>query len=983
MQNGTHFLSALKSRLYFVCVVIALLSTSALQAQERGGIKGKITDKEDKFDIVGATISAKSLTTDIVKGAVTNRKGEYSIVGLQAGTYRIKVTAIGYKEFEQNIEVAQGATGTLDIVLKFDALNMQEVVVTGNAGLPTSKLRLGNAIGLVSEKDIDNAPVRSVGQLLDSRTTGVQIWNSSGLLGATPQIQLRGVGNLNGNSAPLIFIDGVRITNTNTNELGGIDGRDGQSVSTLNFINPADIERIEILKGASAATLYGSDAANGVIQIFTKSGANASSPLSFSFSSELRVYDWSLFSSKMSRAAEEFVRLGSGLGNTQNLNVRGKADRFSFFASVTSRDDNNGMKASNQNFTDFKTNITFTPDEVSNIKFGASYTRDFVARPDADNNNQATSGWFSQLMKQDSVGAGSDFRNPFTGILFFRESIYDKLHNDVTSVRQSGNLQYSRTLPADIKLEVRLGYENITRDQLKFTEQGFVNSPNGSRAQETTTIQSYTLYSTLSKRFDLAEKLKLDLSAGADYFNTNRYRRSGASNTFDPGFDAATQFGLGTTVTVFEERTIFATGSLFGQGQFAYDDRLFVTLGVRADKSSSFGGDAPARIYPKVSASYLLPVEGISPILSTAKLRGSFGFAGKQPDPGTADLTFARLNIFATPATIISRPGNQQLTPSLTNEAEAGVDISVFEGRAGVEFTYYQQNVTSDLFNVRTAPSQGYGGREQFFNLGKIRTTGLEASVFATVQLAEQLSWETRVNVSTVDNTVLDDGGFPFTAGPFAATPFVRVQTGRRVAEIYLPVMVTNQFGTASNAPDPTFFGPVTPMLTGNWTNTFTLSRNLTLNVNVGWATGFSVWNLTRANMHRNGIWDADFTEADMAAGTAASRVAEAQRTPEQIAALVKFNQQTVSQSAVFIERGDYIKLREARLSYVFPDEWFGNVLRNVTLSLAGNNLFIWSGYKGFDPEVSVGGSSLLNRGADNRSIPNPRVFILHASFQF
>lgn len=968
---------------YLVCTVFMLALFCTLQAQERGEIKGKITDAGDKFEVIGATVSAVNTATGIVKGAVTNRKGEYTIGGLQAGKYTLTIKALGYKKFEQSVEVPQGQIVVTNLSITSDALRSEEVIVTGNAGLPTSKLRLGNAIGLVSEKDIDNAPVRSVGQLLDSRTTGVQIWNSSGLLGATPQIQLRGVGNLNGNSAPLIFIDGVRITNTNTNDLGGIDGRDGQSVSTLNFINPADIERIEILKGASAATLYGSDAANGVIQIFTKSGANASSPLSFSFSSELRAYDWSLFSSKMSRAAEEFVRLGSGLGNTQNLNVRGKADRFSFFAGVTVRGDNNGMKASNQNFADFKTNITFTPDDVSNIKFGASYTRDFVSRPDADNNNQATSGWFSQLMKQDSVGTKQDFRNPYTVILFFGEGIYDKLHNDVTSVRQSGNLQYARTLPADIKLEVRLGYENITRDQLKFTEQGFVNSPNGSRRQETTTIESYTLYGTLAKRFEFSEKLHFDLSAGVDYYNTNRYRRSGSSNTFDPGFDAATQFGLGTTVTTFEERTIFATGSIFGQGQFAYDDRLFVTLGVRADKSSSFGGDAPARIYPKVSASYLLPVEGITPILSSTKLRASFGFAGKQPDPGAADLTFGRLDIFAVPSTVITRPGNPQLSPSLTNEAEAGVDISLFEGRAGLEFTYYQQNVTSDLFNVRTAPSQGFGGREQFFNLGRIRTTGLEASVFANVQIAEQFSWETRVNLSTVDNTVLDDGGFPFTAGPFAATPFVRVQTGRRVAEIYLPVTVMNQYGTASNAPTSTFFGPVTPTLTGNWTNTFTLARSLTLSVNIGWAAGFSVWNLTRANMHRNGIWDADFSEADMTAGVAASRVAEALRTPQQIADLIKFNQQTTSQSEVFIERGDYVKLREATLSYVLPDEWFASALRNFTISLAGNNLFILSGYKGFDPEVSVGGSSLLNRGADNRSIPNPRVFIVRASFQF
>ncbi len=970
---------AKKCCLYFFACILCAGSFSF--AQNKGDIHGAIKDASTGEEVINANIMIAGTT----RGTTSSINGTYMLDQVAPGTYVLVVKVLGYKNAQRTLVVGSGSALEANFSLAQDILQTDEVIITGNAGLPTSKLRLGNAISVISEKDLAIAPVRTVTQLFDARTSGIQIWNSSGLAGTTSQIQLRGVGNLNGNSGPLIYVDGVRMNYSNTNGAGTIDTKDGQSVSSLNFINPADIDRVEILKGVSAATLYGSDAANGVIQIFTKSGANAQRPLQFDFWSESRGTDWSIYDNKLSRAAEEYVRAGTGAGYTQHLDVRGKGDRFNFYGALTNRTDNTGFKASNNDNFDIKGNFNYTPDDVSSFKFGAAYTKDYVSRPDADNTSQNTSGWMSQLMKIDSAGADVDYKNPYTGIQFYNQGAYDKLHNEYNSRRYSGNFAYTRKLPLGIELETRFGYEDISGDQVRWFEQGFVSSVNGSRSRDFRQVNAYNFTATLAKLFTLADEIDLAASVGTDYFRTSSLLSNISSGTFDPGFDQVSQFGAQTSFSEFEQKMVFATGSLFAQGQFSLYNRMFVTLGIRADKSSSFGGDATPRLYPKVSASYLLPVDGMTSWLTTAKLRGSFGLAGKQPDPGAADLAFRRdAFLVGNSSTIIQRPGEISLKPSVTNEVEGGTELSFFDGRVGTEVTYYVQNTTNDLFNVRTAPSEGFGGREQTFNLGQIRTTGIEASVFANVQLSEWLSWDTRVNASKVNNEVIDDGGYPFTAGPFKATPMVRVEKGHRVGELYSPVMILNQYGTASLSTESRWFGGVTPSFTGNFVNTFNAFNRVSLTVNVAWATDFWIWNLTRANLHRNGIFDADFTKEMMDAGVAASKVVETARTADQISALVAYNQQTQSQSEAFFEKGDFVKIREVSLSYRLPESWpVVEMFNGITVTASATNLVTWTGYKGFDPEVSVGGSSLLNRGADNRSIPSPRVFMMRASFQF
>lgn len=983
--------------MYWLFVLTILVYSKPGYAQDgQGTIQGIVLDAQTGDPLPGANIVLEGTT----QGTITDLDGRYDF-SVPSGTYNLVASFIGYRNLTQSFTVSAGGAADLNFNLQPDNLQLDEVVVTGSGGLPTSKLRLGNSISVVDAAELDAVAVPDMTRLLESRVPGVQILNSSGVLGANSIVQLRGIGSLTGNVAPLIYVDGVRMSNFNSFESGTIDGRGGQAVSTLNLINPADIDRVEVLKGASAATLYGSDAANGVIQIFTKSGDSfrQGRPLALSFTSSLTSYDWSLYDDQLSDAAQDYLRSGSGVGTIQQLSAGGGGARFDFYSSLTYRSENVGIRWSDQDFFDVKSNFNYRPDSKSTLNFGASYTQDQVIRPDADNSGRQFSGWRSNLLKPNgfngeySFDLGTDetgseievVRNPFSGETLYDDDVFDKVNNEYDNRRYSGNIGYNRKLTSKIGLNAQAGYEDMTLDQLRWIEQGHATDGDGFRRNDTRTLKAFNGSVILTGQFNLAEEIGAAVSAGADYYEQKSNFASVGATSFEPGFDGSSQFGDSDTYSISESASVFSSGAVFGQGQFDFYNRAFVTLGIRADRSSSFGSEASARVYPKASISYLLPVEENIPALSVAKIRASFGQAGIQPDPGAADLALLRVaNLDDLSAVIIERPGNDDLKPSRTTEIEAGLDLAFFEGRVGAEFTYYNQRVRDDIFSVFTKPSDGFGNRVQAFNLGEIEAKGIELSFYATPVVSQNFHYTTRVNLSTIETEVIDDGGFPFSGGPFNSLRYFRIEEGMPLGVFHYNQTQIDEFGNASTSPNTEYFGNITPDFTGNWFHSFTFAKRLNLTANFGWAKNFQLLNFSRVNMFRNGVFDDDFTEEQYAAGREALALASEDRTPEQIAALTHYELHTESRSPVFLEDGDFFKLRELALSYNVPREFLTKVgIQGLTFTASATNVFTITGYKGFDPEVSVGGGSILHRGSDNRSLPPPRRLVFRANFRF
>jgi len=349
---------------------------------------------------------------------------------------------------------------------------------------------------------------------------------------------------------------------------------------------------------------------------------------------------------------------------------------------------------------------------------------------------------------------------------------------------------------------------------------------------------------------------------------------------------------------------------------------------------------------------------------------------------GAAELEFRKDDLNGDiQAFYVRRPGNAQLKPALSKEYEAGIDLAFLDNRLGVEATYYHQATINDIFTVDTKPSDGYGNRQQAYNLGKVRTRGVELSIFGVPFSSERFRWQSRLNLTTCDNKVLSDGGFAYGSTPFANLYILRIERGHSVPELYIQTQVFDQYGNMTVGP-PTFRGKVIPTLTGNFITDVTLFDNISITVNFTGATGHKILNLTKEARRLAGIFDDEFKQSDWDAFVAANAVPGPSRTPEQIAALIKFRKLANRFSDEFVEDGSYLKLREVSVRYSLPVAWTSAVgFRNITVSLAARNVLTFTKYEGMDPEVSVGGSSILYRGADSQSIPNPRLISFGATF--
>ena len=229
----------------------------------RGQISGTVTDATTLEPLIGAQVVISALTV----GAATDAEGEYEIIRVPAGTHEIQVRYIGYRTAIRSVIVMAGQPLVIDVELRPTAVTLDEVVVTG-AGGPVERRKLGNSISTLYAAALEHAPIQTFSDVLQGREPGLVGLPSSGQTGEGTRIRIRGSASLCQSNEPIVYIDGVRVNNGRW-----LTFNPGGSPSRLDDINPDTIERVEILKGAAAATLYGSEASNGVIQIFTKRGA--------------------------------------------------------------------------------------------------------------------------------------------------------------------------------------------------------------------------------------------------------------------------------------------------------------------------------------------------------------------------------------------------------------------------------------------------------------------------------------------------------------------------------------------------------------------------------------------------------------------------------------------------------------------------------------------------------------------------------------
>ncbi|MGH7506548.1 MAG: TonB-dependent receptor domain-containing protein, partial [Longimicrobiales bacterium] len=666
-------------------------------AQATGTVSGVIRDATTTQPIVGAQV----VIVGTGLGIPTNNEGRFLIENVPAGEQIVHVEYIGYGSEERAVQVAAGGTATADLELRSEAITLEGLVATGTAGRARRR-EVGNSISQINASQIQTAAIADMGDVLQGRAVGVQISDNSGQVGAGSTIRLRGNNSINMGNAPLIYIDGVRMESNAT----GSDGEVGQSPIAFDLVNPADIARIEIVKGPAATTLYGTEAAGGVIQIFTKRGAAGAPQFTLSIDQGFHNMphvgpdkDVNPTGLNLNDCSHEPGCPESGSwfrnGHLQryNLSVRGGNETVSYFASGRwGRQEGVVAPQGLKEYT-ARANVAFRPSPNLEIQFNNMYARrDITWIPDGNN----ADGLILNVLRGDR---GYTPDNDDSLVLEF--DLFQTINHYITGIQATWNPIPSITQ----RLNVGLDYE--TSDLQDFKPWGYFAAPEGDREDDLQEDRNITFDYSGTWSHEVGAALNSSFSWGAQLYDEYSYSLNGFDARFAGPGDQL--LGDGTLQDVNEDRTRIRSGGFFLQEMIGVGDRLFITGGIRWDGFSTFGSGFGLASYPKISGAYTISDEAFFPdALGQLKLRAAWGQSGKAPAAFDAARIYEATSADEQlPAVIIANLGNPDLGPETTSEIEAGFEGSLWDSRVLYDFTLYDQTTRDALICVSEPASLG------------------------------------------------------------------------------------------------------------------------------------------------------------------------------------------------------------------------------------------------------------------------------------
>ncbi len=835
----------------------AVLMCVPLTAQQ-DMIRGTVLQQQTLQPVAGAQIVAVGTQAS----AITDGGGRFTITGLAGTQITLEVIMVGYRTAQQTVPV--GATD-VRILLAETAVELEGIVVTGTPG-ETRARTIGNAVSQIQAEDrLQLKPVRDVQELLKGAAPGVTVRTGQGNIGTGGVIRMRGVTSLSLNNQPLIYIDGIRVNN---DFRSGPSIRGGRQSSRINDINPEEIESIEIIKGPAAATLYGTEASNGVIQIITKRGTEGAPtwnltvkqganyfrdpsgrlPMNYSLGPSGELISQDLYEEEIAAGRNP---LQTGHSQGYDLSVRGGTESVRYFASA-GWDDTEGIVDYNwQKKLSARGNIQIVPSDnlnaTVNLGFVSSETR----------YGQAAAGW--DLMGQFIWGNPRSRDGRLRGFLRATPEAAGTIQSfsEVLRATVGTTVDYRPFEWLSTRMNVGLDMTDEENSIL------FPRHPTGSayffgsrslgeKNAERKAVRNATVDFGGTADFDLTAAISSATSVGFQYFTKETESLTGTGRVF-PAPPVITIGGAAQTVSS-EFYVANKTVGVYVQERIGFNNRLFLTAAVRGDDNSAFGQNFDFVIYPKVSASWVVNEESFFnvPWVNTLKLRGAWGQAGQQPD------VFAAIRLYQpatgpgdssilTPRTI----GNPDLEPERGEEFELGFDAALLDDRLGIDFTLYNQSRKNAIIAAPVPPSSGFPG-VRFVNVGQVDSWGIELGVDAQLVQQETVTWSLGVNIGTNDSKVVDLGQFSdlgagasqiHREGYPVASFFMRRVTS---ADLDAEGNVVNAMceGEDGGSPVPcegaprVFSGQPDPKLTANINSSVTLFGDLRLSAEVDIQTG-------------------------------------------------------------------------------------------------------------------------------------------------
>jgi len=964
---------------------VALLRPGDVAAQE-GVVTGSVIAATTGQPINGAQVTLAGTQM----GSLTNANGRFLITRVPAGAYTVTVINVGYGSQSQEVTVTAGGTAAVEFRLEVSAIDLDEIVVTGTAGA-VERRKIGVALASVNVADIsETTPVDGFSQVLEGRIPGVRSIGTVGGVGASRELRIRGTDSFTLGQRPVIYIDGIRVDQYG-GEWGGIGSSTccafsgGAGEDRLSDLNPDEIDRIEVLKGPAAATLYGSEASGGVIQIFTKKGrnnsaANFSLSTSVGFNRHRENFPTHLRTNFVT--ADGFHPLEpnrdlieNGLINSYDLTVDGGGEAVTYFVSGGFSYEEGSIKPNDQKRGNLRVNLNWAASDKLTIGVTSGYSRNRIWALQSGNN---WLGIYTNALLSNPFNATAD--EPYGGGLDVSVEDSKAIQTYSDTDRWTGSVQLTYNARPNFTHKATMGLDAVNDQKtrnLPFGRHYTYIGQNGERNIGYRNVRKFTgdylgtldyenfLGITGSFAFGAQgywDVESLSMATGKDFAGTGVTTVGGAARTFgDERFEEDINIGF------------------FAQNRFDFGN-LFVTGAVRMDGNSAFGTNYGFQVYPKADAAYNLPQDVLPGAMSSLKLRAAIGMAGKAPGAFDQFQTY-------TPNTVLDdiagvspdNPGNDKLEPENKLEYELGFDMGLWNNRVGVDATYWHAKTQNALLEIDLPPSEGFSDG-QLRNVGEILNHGVELAVNTTVLDRSEFRWNVGVNYEWNKNEILNLGesAVQDSLPIYENGELVRWDYHKRIGGNWegLPIGEIITRGIIGwDAANRTHLRSTYSFYQGQFYPDQMASIN----------SDFSIGQSLRLAVQFRGEWGASMGNSDRSYGVRQFAYDELLKHlgPNGESTPASDSVRNYMQLVTPTDSRDNIRLQELSLTYTLPETlsgWLG--LQRSTVTLAGYNLYWWDHCNCPDPNQNYqGGTSFGN--SPFLGLPQPRRFLLSFRTRF
>ena len=971
--------------------------TTASLAQS---VTGQVTDTKGE-PLPGVTVSVRGTTN----ATSTNEKGVYTLNNLAADAVLV-FTGTGIVRLQ---EAVNGKT-TLNASVETSVGNMNEVVVVGYG--TARKRDLTGATSSVQAKDFNKGTYTSPDQLIQGKAAGVLVINNTGQPGGSTTIRIRGSSSIRSGNQPLFVIDGVPLSGGTARPGGSGGGFGNDGGNPLAYMNPNDIAGIEILKDASSTAIYGSRGANGVILITTKRGKSGSPQLDASASSgfskvakvlqvlnadEYRktLKDYGLTAGDYGKSVNAFDAIKqTGLIQNYNVALSGGTEDGRYRISAGYLDQKGVIKTSelkklSVNLTssfkflpskklglDINVLLTQTNEDIAPISAFADFTGNLISQALQWNPTHALikpgtdSAWIDPALGETTI-------NPLAQLNYFKDkAIVNTIIASISpSYKITNDLEYRLLYSVNRQSGVRKGQVNrlLNVQGIEGRGLGFLNNQEQTNSQITNTLNynkkvgsDFNINAVVGHEW-LVFDSKGNGVTGQDFTNLglNYYEYLGTSSQASRGM-----YSFGSATQELQ--------SFFARAIFNYKDKYLLTGTFRADGSTRFGSNNKYGYFPSVGFAWNVSKEEFlanNDFVKNLKVRASWGKTGNQEFPSGASLNRLRIGQYnaanGAPDIVQTNYGNPDLKWESSATINAGIDFSIFNDRLSGSVDYFNKKTSDVLFEQNIIQPAPPG--KIWINLpGNVINKGFEISLIAAVIKGSDVNWNIGGNASFLQNNVTGLAGF-YETGELRGQGFSGVRGQRVINDQPLNVWYLRRFEGIDKTTGQSIYAdggntlfysgsPNPKMLLG--LNSDFSYKKFTATINMNGNFGQYIYNNTAASVLGIGnLGNRNIAKALINTGIKESL------------------SNAPAPSTRNLEKGDYIKMTNATLSYKIGN--IGKSLRNVNVSLTGQNLFVITKYTGFDPEVNTDGGvdGIPSLGIEYIPFPSARTFTLGINF--